>query len=211
MRISDARYTRDLRRYHLAWRLIRHEARTRTVERWSGLSVYRIRTLYAAYAADRSGPARSPLRGVAPHQVSFFWRSAHLKCEAAILAGFLKTFGVCPSAPEERLETLQRGELLCEAFEEFQAYWPAAQSSLEHAILLLTELSRGIEIGLERCLDCDALIVADRLAIAPPRCAWCTYDLQAGLPYLAASLELPKAPRGQEEGTVTEGVQESLF
>ena len=45
MRISDARFSRDLRRYQLAWRLIRHEVRTRTIERWTGLSMHRIRNL----------------------------------------------------------------------------------------------------------------------------------------------------------------------
>jgi hypothetical protein len=213
VRISDARYTRDLRRYQLAWRLIRHEARTRTVERWTGLSMYRVRTLYGAYAAGAMEYPRSPLRGVAPHQVSFFYRSAHLKCEAAVLAGFLKSFGVCPEAapdkPGERLENLGRGEQLCLAYEEFKAYWPSAQSTLEHAILLLTELTRGVEIALARCMTCDVLIVIDRLAIAPPRCAYCTYDLQAGLSYIAATIQQPEpAPTGRE---ASEGLQGSLF
>jgi hypothetical protein len=213
VRISDARYSRDLRRYQLAWRLIRHQARTRTVERWSGLSMYRVRTLYGAYAAGAMEHPRSPLRGVAPHQVSFFFRSAHLKCEAAVLAGFLKSFGVCPEAapdkPGERLESLGRGEQLCRAYEEFKAYWPAAQSTLEHAILLLTELTRGVEIALACCMSCDGLIVIDRLAIAPPRCAFCAYDLQAGLPYLAATLAQPEQPHTGREAS--ESLQRSLF
>ena len=70
VRISDARYTRDLRRYQLAWRLVRHEVRTRTIERWTGLSMHRIRNLYGAYAAGASERERSPLRGKAPYTVS---------------------------------------------------------------------------------------------------------------------------------------------
>jgi hypothetical protein len=175
--------------------------------------MYRVRTLYDTYATEVAGRPRSPLRGVAPHQVSFFYRSAHLKCEAAVLGGFLAGFGVCPehgpARSGEGLEGLGRGELLCRAYEEFKAFWPTAQSTLEHAILLLTELVRGIEIGLARCGCCDALIVIDRLAIAPPRCAFCAYDLHAGLPYGApGAASSAIAPASRE---TSEAVQGSLF
>lgn len=216
MRISDARYSRDLRRYQLAWRLIRHEARTRTIERWTGLSMYRIRTLYEAYAVGAMQIPRSPLRGVAPHQLSFFWRSAHVKCEAAVLAGFLKAFDVFPAVPSgnahEHLVGLTRGEHLCDAYEEFKAYWPTAESTVEHAILLLTELTRGVEIALGRCSKCHILIVIDRLSVGPPRCAYCAHELQAGLPYIPAGLESTDPSRTTADGAVpSEGSQGSLF
>lgn len=215
MRISDARYSRDLRRYQLAWRLIRHGARTRTIERWTRLSMYRIHTLYEAYAGGGMDVPHSPPRGKAPHQVGFFWRSAHLKCEAAVLAGFLKAFGVCPpeaDASVEQLPGVGRGERLCGAFEEFKAYWPAAESTLEHAILLLTELTRAVEIALARCESCHVLIVFDRLSVAPARCAYCAYEAQAGLPY--AAREAVSSDRGvvaDSEDLPEETVQGRLF
>jgi hypothetical protein len=43
MRITDDRYTRDRLRLDLALRLIRHEARTRTIRSWTGLTDDRIR------------------------------------------------------------------------------------------------------------------------------------------------------------------------
>ena len=213
MRISDARYSRDLRRYQLAWRLIRHGARTRTVERWTGLSMYRIHTLYEAYALQGGDTPRTLPRGKAPHQVSFFWRSAHLKCEAAVLGGFLEAFGVLPSEPDgsavEHLPGIARGERLCAAFEEFKAYWPTAESTLEHAILLLTELTRGIEIALGRCVSCHILIVLDRLSVGPARCAFCVYESQAGLPYAAReAVSAEGAPPADVEEGPTQG---SLF
>lgn len=212
VRISDARYSRDLRRYQLAWRLIQHGARNRTVQRWSGLSMYRARTLYAAYAAGFAQHPRSPLRGAAPHQISFFWRSAHLKCEAAVLGGFLYCFGVLPAGTHGKtagpLETLIRGEQLCRAYEAFCACCPEPQSTLEHAILLLAELHRGIEIAWGRCMDCDVLIVIDRLAITPPRCAYCAHEAQAGLPYAV----LPRHQSDAESKIqASEGLQQSLF
>lgn len=212
MRISDARYSRDLRRYQLAWRFIRHGARARTIERWTALSMYRIHTLYEAYAVGgKEGPRALP-RGKAPHQVSYFFRSTHLKCEAAVLGGFLKAFGVLASEGDasavEQLPGIARGERLCGAFEEFTAYWPSAESTVEHAILLLTELTRGVEIALERCASCHILIVLDRLSVGPTRCAFCAYELQAGLPYAAreaVSVDRPAAEVG--EGPI----QGSLF
>lgn len=203
MRISDGRYSRDLRRYELAWRLIRHGARTRTVQRWTGLSTYRVRSLYDAYAGGAE--AGSPQRGVAPHQVSFFWRSSQLRSEAAVLAGFLAAFGVFPDLPEGgaggSLESVGRGERLCRAYEEFRAYWPKAQSTVEHAILLMEELVRGVEMALARCMDCDVLIVIDRLAIAPPRCAFCIHELKAGRAY--------RVPTASPAGGNADGGQES--
>ncbi len=49
VRISDPRYDRDRRRYDLALRMIRHQVRTRTISQWTGLSKYRIQTLFREY------------------------------------------------------------------------------------------------------------------------------------------------------------------
>lgn len=208
MRVSDARYSRDLRRYNLAWRFIQHGARNRTVERWTALSMYRLQSLYDACVGGDG--ARSALRGVAPYQVSFFWRSHQLRSEGAVLAGFLSAFGVFPDASElaraGSLEGIGRGERLCRAYEEFKACWPQAQSTLEHAILLLTELVRGVEMALSCCTDCDVLIVVDRLAISPPRCAFCMYERQAGRAYRArASVGANSDSRGSESLKDTQG------
>jgi hypothetical protein len=45
MRISDDRYSRDRQRYDLALRFIQHEARTRTIRTWTGLTDDRIRKI----------------------------------------------------------------------------------------------------------------------------------------------------------------------
>ncbi len=201
VRISDARYDRDLRRYHLAWRLIQGGARTRKVQRWSGLSVYRVKTLFEGYVS--ASESRSPQRGVAPHQVSFFWRSAQLRSEAAVLAGFLEVYEVLPEARgagvAATLESVTRGERLCRAYEEFKACWPAAQSTIEHAMLLLQELVRGVEIGLTVCPECDSLVVRDLLSITPPRCSFCQYEARAGRPYPSSvTLEAQDSVAGSE-------------
>jgi hypothetical protein len=45
MRISDDRYSRDRQRFDLAVRFIQHEARTRTIRTWTGLTDDRIRKI----------------------------------------------------------------------------------------------------------------------------------------------------------------------
>jgi Flagellar transcriptional activator (FlhC) len=209
VRISDARYTRDLRRYQLAWRFIVLGARTRTAQRWSGLSMYRVRTLYEAYA----GGAESAPRGVAPHQVSFFWRSAQLRSEAAVLAGFLMVYGVLPpeTGPKAAaaLESVERGERLCRAYEEFRACWAESQSTLEHAILLAGELVRDVEVGLARCTDCGVLILADRLSVSSPRCAVCRHERQVGRPYAVVAETTAKVLSNSDD--IRAGTQGRLF
>mgnify|MGYP000532382387 CR=1 FL=1 len=58
MRVSDDRYSRDRQRIDLALRFIHHEARTRTIRIWTGLTDDRIRKLYRSYVADDVGAAR---------------------------------------------------------------------------------------------------------------------------------------------------------
>ena len=220
MRLSDPRYRRDFRRYELAWRLIAFDARTRTIERWTGLSTYQIRTFYRAYAAGVPAISGSPLRGVAPTQVRFFWRSGQIKCEAAILAGFLRAFDVLPIAPGEvaldDVPGIARGERLCQAYTEFKSLLPATLITIEHAMLLLTELVRGEEMALSRCAVCHTLVVVDRLAIGTPRCAYCSYEAHSGLSYTAKIKEEKKASQAALESTEgsdvsSTGRQGSLF
>lgn len=181
VRASDARYSRDMRRHELAWQLVGFDARTRTIQRWTGLSGYRIRALYRAYAEGEPAVSGSPLRGVPPTQV---------KCEAAVLAGLLRAFDVLPAPSNEvnpdSLPSLARGERLCRAYRayrEFRALAPETEITIEYAMLLLTELVRRVQMTLGRCPTCQIPILVDRLSIATPRCAHCAHEAQAGLPY----------------------------
>jgi hypothetical protein len=159
----------------LALRLLRTDARNRTIQRWTGLSMYRVRTLreYVADARDSSPPRR----GVSPFQPAVFFRSAETKSEAAVLAGFLHVFGVMPSEQtvnaERDLPSIVRGMRLCDAYVQFAACFPATRLSIEHAMLLLIELTKNAELTLDRCHACAALILVDRLAVSEPQCAHC--------------------------------------
>src|SRR6185312_13064994 len=145
MRLTDARFGRDLLRYRLALEMLHFHARSRTIERWTGLSIYRIRTL-RDYLSDAPELAIMPLRGVSPHQPAGLFRSAQVRTEGALLAGFLHQFKVIPSGPPienaaEVIPSLTRGLRLVRAYRQFTSLLPVTLISIEYAILLLVELA----------------------------------------------------------------------
>ncbi len=119
MRISDYRYRRDRDRLDLALRFMRHEARTHTIRKWTGLSDDRIRKLYKDYLSDTPGSA-SRHRGKSPGQASFFTRTPRVQQETAALASLFCIFGVIPRQVTNAIEVqpgIARGQRLCQAFE----------------------------------------------------------------------------------------------
>src|SRR5690348_10283846 len=97
MRISDDRYSRDRQRYDLALRFIQHEARTRTIRTWTGLTDDRIRKLYRSYVAEDCDSRLIRHRGKSPQQTSYFVRSPRMRQEAAVLASVCYLLGVMPA------------------------------------------------------------------------------------------------------------------
>jgi hypothetical protein len=185
MRISDDRYSRERARLELALRFLRHEARTQTIRIWTGLSDDRIRKLYRSYMshARRYLPRH---RGKSPHQVAYFTRSLRAQEETALLASVLSLLGVLPPAaspasaaeppgasPPE-LRGLTRGEALCQAFEAFRLFVPAAQISFEHAVFLTTALLRGDQLRVGGCAGCGGVMVTERFPARSTRCQPCT-------------------------------------
>jgi hypothetical protein len=177
MRISDDRYHRERACMELALRFLRHEARTQTIRAWTGLSDDRIRKLYRSYMshARRHLPRH---RGKSPHQVAYFSRSLRLQEETAALASVLSLLGVL-AAEDAGAAGLARGEALCQAFEAYRQYLPAAQISFEHAVFLTTALARGDQLRLGGCRDCGALVVTERLPLREVRCHHCASEARA--------------------------------
>lgn len=186
MRISDDRYSRDRQKYDLALRFIQHEARTRTIRTWTGLTDDRIRKLYRSYATGDDGQAVIRHRGKSPQQAAYFVRTPHMRQETAVFASMCYLLGVMPQGPlgdvQRLLPGMQRGEALCEAFETYRRLVPAPRISFEHAVFLVTALARGEELRAAHCADCAGLIVVDRLATRMRRCLACEDSRQGRLP-----------------------------
>ena len=174
MRVLDDRYSRDWGRLNLALRFLTHEARTRTICVWTGLTQDRIRGLYREYM---SGAAqRIPRhRGKSPQTVAYFTRSLRVQQETAVLASLLCLNGVVPTPPaaDAGLPGLARGARLCDAFEAYRTYVPSAQISFEHTIFLTMVLVRGDQLRLDTCKTCGSLVVIERFPIRDPQCLHC--------------------------------------
>jgi len=195
MRVSDDRYQRDRLRLDLALRFIQHAARTQTIRAWTGLTEDRIRKLYRSYLQQ---PGRAPLnrpRGRSPRQAAFFVRSPRLQHESAMLAsactllGALAprplargplTNGQLPSALREPPRDARRGLLLCQAYETYRMLLPTGRISFEHLVYLVSALARGDELKLSECCACGALLVTERITLAPPRCLYCSAEESPG-------------------------------
>jgi len=183
MRISDDRYSRDRFRLDLALRFMRHEARTHTIRKWTGLTDDRIRKLYKAYLEQT--PGQQPVyrhRGKSPAQACYFIRTPRVQQESAVLASLYCMLGALPASPETEPPTpgVVRGERLCQAFEAYLTFVQSAQITFEHAVLLINELARGVEIKLDDCTICGGLLVVDGLALRDIRCSRCSEQSQAG-------------------------------
>jgi hypothetical protein len=163
MRVSEDRYMRDLRRIHLAQRMIRHEVRTTTICTWTGFNEERIRNLAKSYEATLVPASRH--RGPPPKKVEVFLRHSILRAEAACLGGLARSFGILP--PEllrnaaQSLPTVVLGERLCHAFEVYRAVVPEARLTMEHFILLVLALAEGHEIEVDHCAHCSAVLIVE--------------------------------------------------
>lgn len=168
MRVSDNRYTRDRLRFDLALRFMRHEARTHTIRKWTGLTDDRIRKLYRSYLMV-TPPRVARHRGKSPGQAAFFIRSPRIQQEASVLASLFFMLGVTPSQvvvdSDHPLPGVTRGERLCQAFEAYLMYVPSSQITFEHAVLLVNELARGVELRVDECSTCGGLLVVDQLTL----------------------------------------------
>jgi len=188
MRITDDRYTRDRLRLDLALRLIRHEARTRTIRSWTGLTDDRIRKLYRSYVADGSRREVRRHRGKSPRQNAFFMRNPVIRREAAGLATLLCVLGLLRregAAAPGAVESLRWGESFCEAYETFLALHERPQISFEHACHLLRSLEKQSEICLDDCEGCGSLLVVMRYAERPKACEFCASSRPPARPGLA--------------------------
>jgi len=177
MRVTDDRYSRDRQRFDLAMRMIHHEARTRTIRVWTGLSDDRIRKLYRSYVDGRGSPVKRH-RGKSPTQTAYYLRNPETRQHSAALAGLFASLGLLHEAAESRqpggtLAALKWGELFCQSYETYLALYRSGRISFEHASHLLHLLQRRAELKTGPCPGCQGLMVVDALRPVDAVCTWC--------------------------------------
>jgi hypothetical protein len=176
MRITEDRYSEHLRSLNLACRMIKLEARTRTISVWTRLSGHRIRALFKSYlVVPHHRVVRH--RGMSPYKLGKFLRSPKLRCDAAMFGGICQSLGVLPEQSQDTaglVPSVERGELLCDAYEWFRCEVPDTRLSFEQALLLLHELARGKLVHLGTCRVCRGVVLRDHLSTHRVRCVFCS-------------------------------------
>jgi hypothetical protein len=181
LNISNARYFHDRQRHDLALRMIRHEARTQTIRRCTGLSDDRIRRLYRTYIDAEGVLSIRRRRGKSPRQVAFFTRNAELQFESSFLANLYAAFGLLRehrTTPPEH-SSLEIGEIFCDAYETHQQLLRSASISFEHAWFLLQLLNRGEQLRIAHCRLCRSDFLHDMINLSHRDCPTCLRSQQA--------------------------------
>jgi hypothetical protein len=175
--IGNARYFHDRQRHDLALRMIRHEARTHTISRCTGLSDDRIRRLFRAYLdseTESQGGVRRR-RGKSPRQIAFFTRNAQLQYESSFLANLFTTFGLMRErrVPLPGQAALDFGAIFCDAYETHRQLLQPASITFEHAWFLLQLLLRGEQLRISHCRQCRTDYVHDLINLTHRICPTC--------------------------------------
>jgi hypothetical protein len=214
VRISEDRYSRDLRRLNLAQRLIQLEVRSQWIRAWTGFSEVRVRHLYHAYHRAQ-GQVRRP-RGPSPTRVAVFLRSPALRAEASAIGGLARVLEVIPVplAAGGRLDRLgvEGAERLCRVFELYRHVAPQSRFTMDQLIRLVIALTQGEEFEIGHCRSCHGALFLDRLGDTRRVCPACREDS------LVRGTELPESENREEGSSLVspseaslESQQQSLF
>jgi len=157
MRLTDDRYAAERSQFELALRMIRHEARTRTIRECTGLSDDRIRKLYTTYFRNTGATDVRRRRGKSPRQVS----------------RFVKNPKVSPCWPRPDVEF---GHRVCRAYETYLLLHETAHLSFEWAWNLLQSMSYNDELYLAICKACQTRYVQDAYALDHKTCPCCEIE-----------------------------------
>lgn len=210
MRVSEDRYSRDLRRIQLAHRLVQHEVRTYWIRAFTHMTEGRVRNLLRSYGLATDGIHRH--RGSPPRLYTRFMTAAN-HTEASALAGLAFDRHLVPEEPIRNagraLPSLEFGESVCEAFELFRLIVPGGTLNLDRYILLVMALAER-QLSLGRCGQCQAVILLDPLGAKRRLCVSC--ERQQPFPLAAVVLDAPDTPdEPDSDGVVRRARQRSLF
>jgi hypothetical protein len=165
--------------FELALRMIRHEARTRTIRECSGLNDDRIRKLYATYFKDSVTTPVKRRRGKSPQQVTRFVKDAAHQLQATTLVALFCASLLLRRDAANKLHAcwprpdVEYGHRICRAFETYLLLHPAAKLSFEWAWNLLQNISKNDELYLASCRQCSTAYVQDAYALDKKTCPSC--------------------------------------
>ena len=210
MRVSDDRYSRDFRSFHLVLRMLKHQARTNTISAWTTVSPERIRNLSKSHRRKHPSRELERHRGPSPTRLVSLMINPMMRCELAALGALCRIHDVVPKErlpnARQRLPSIARGERLCMVFELLQQVVPEARLTLEQAVLLAIDLAEGDRWSLGWCARCRGVVFLDGWSPRRPICVHCERDSRTGPEY--ASQVIASEP---EERELDEALQQDLF
>ena len=184
MRLTDDRYAAERSQFELALRMIRHEARTRTIRECTGLSDDRIRKLYATYFRDVASNRIRRRRGKSPRQITRFVKSPENQLQSTTLVA-LYCSGLLLRITEDNAvkacwprPDVEFGHRVCRAYETYLLLHDDAILSFEWAWNLLQSISYNDELYLAACADCSARYVQDAYALDNKTCPACEIEMR---------------------------------
>ena len=179
MRLTDNRYASERSQFELALRMIRHEARTRTIRDCTGLSDDRIRKLYTTYFRDTGNAGVKRRRGKSPQQVGPFVKHPLNQLEATTLIALFCASLLLRIDAANRVHAcwprpdVEYGHRVCRAFETYLLLHPRPKLSFEWAWSLLQNVSKNDELFLSMCAECRTSYIQDTYALDHRICPSC--------------------------------------
>jgi hypothetical protein len=186
MRLTDDRYAGERSQFELALRMIRHEARTRTIRECTGLSDDRIRKLYARYFRNSGLSNIKRRRGKSPRQVQRYVKSPVNQSQATTLVALFCAGLLIRIDAEDHVHScwprpdVEFGHRLCRAYETYLLLHADTKFNFEWAWNLLHCISYNDELYLAVCGTCDARYVQDAYAIDSKLCPTCEIGETSG-------------------------------
>lgn len=214
MRLSEFSYSRDLLSFNVAVRMLRQDARTRTISAWTGISAERVRKLWMGQRREGSHRLPRRERGPTPSHLEAVLKSESLRSEAAAVAGVCRMLEVVPPErwPTARgaVALLVKGEQVLSARELFQDIIPRRRLTFEEWLLLLHSLADGTAWSVARCERCPAMVVVDRLTLASALCEACQHKRRSKKTAAVREARRAQGANGRA-GTKSPPVQLGLF
>jgi len=184
MRLTDNRYAAERSQFELALRMIRHEARTRTIRECTGLSDDRIRKLYSTYFRDAGAGSIRRRRGKSPRQIGRFVKNAQHQLQATTLVALFCTGLLLRIDKDDRVHPrwprpdVEFGHRVCRAFETYLLLHERPLLSFEWAWNLLHSIVSSDELYLAVCSRCRSRYVQDAYALDLKICPACEIETQ---------------------------------
>ena len=184
MRLTDDRYAGERRQFELALRMIRHEARTRTISDCTGLSDDRIRKLYCRYFRDSGVTDVRRRRGKSPRQITRFVKNPTHQLQATTLVALYCVGLLLRIEQDNNVHScwprpgVEFGHRVCRAFETYLMVHAEPLFNFEWAWNLLQSICYNDELYLAVCSACRSRYVQDAYALDLSTCPSCDIEAQ---------------------------------